>query len=544
MTPQEQAASLTRDEIASLLVSHRELTARNGELSSQNSELSTRVNELSRQVDWFKRQMFGSKSERRLLATPDGRQLALGEQLATTSPEPESKIKVPSHTRRRRKPAWETGSDDSGLRFDPSVPVTEIQVPNPEIADLPPDSYTVVGTKETYRLAQEAGAYKLLRYVRQVVKLKKDETFSCPPAPPSVLEKSFADVSLLAGILLDKFLFHLPLYRQHQRMLATGVHLGRSTLTLWTHRSIDLLMPIYEAQWASVLQSKVLAMDETPVKAGRVKPRGRSPGKMKTGFYWPVFGDRDEVVFPFSPSRSHAVVDELLGAYTGPLLSDGYEAYSRFAAKVEGLVHALCWSHLRRYFIDSESIEPELSQKALDQIASLYAHEATVRDRGLEGQKKLEYRAMHCKPLVDDFFEWLRELFHKHILLPTNPFTKAINYGLEREVGLRVFLEDPDVPIDTNHLERQVRPIAMGRRAWLFCWTEVGAQCVGVIHSLLATCRLQGVNPRTYLVDVLQRVETHPARDVHLLTPRLWKQHFADQPLQSDLDRIRHGSNG
>jgi transposase len=104
---------------------------------------------------------------------------------------------------------------------------------------------------------------------------------------------------------------------------------------------------------------------------------------------------------------------------------------------------------------------------------------------------------------------------------------------------LRVFLEYPNVPLDTNHLEREIRAIALGRRNWLFCWTEVGAQYMGIVQSLLASCRLQGVDPYVYLVDVLQRIDTHPAFDVHLLTPRLWKQHFADTPLRSDLDRLR-----
>jgi len=101
-----------------------------------------------------------------------------------------------------------------------------------------------------------------------------------------------------------------------------------------------------------------------------------------------------------------------------------------------------------------------------------------------------------------------------------------------------VFLANPDVPLDTNQLEREIRPVALGRKNWLFCWTEVGARHVGIIYSVLASCRLQGVDPYVYLVDALQRVDTHPALEVHLLTPRLWKQHFADQPLRSDLDRL------
>jgi transposase len=110
---------------------------------------------------------------------------------------------------------------------------------------------------------------------------------------------------------------------------------------------------------------------------------------------------------------------------------------------------------------------------------------------------------------------------------------------LEREAARKVVLASPNVPLDTNHLEREIRAIALGRRTWVFCWTEVGAHHVGSVQSLRASCRLQGGDPYLYLVEVLQRLDTHPACDVHLLTPRLWKQHFAANPLRSDLDRLR-----
>src|SRR5262249_40754549 len=124
-------------------------------------------------------------------------------------------------------------------------------------------------------------------------------------------------------------------------------------------------------------------------------------------------------------------------------------------------------------------------------------------------------------------------------LLPTNPFTQAARYALEREGALRVFLEYPDVPLDTNHLEREIRAIALGRRNWLFCWTEVGARYVGIVQSLIASCRLQGVDPYVYFVYFPQLFNPHPASDLPLLPPRLWKQHFAADPLRSDLDRRR-----
>ena len=125
----------------------------------------------------------------------------------------------------------------------------------------------------------------------------------------------------------------------------------------------------------------------------------------------------------------------------------------------------------------------------------------------------------------------------RECLEPSNLFCKAANYAFERRAGLEVFLADPAVPIDTNEIERSLRPIPMGRKNWLFCWTELGADYLGKIQSLLQTCRLQQVDPYTWLVDVLQRIDTHPAFDVHLLTPRLWKENFATNPLRSDVDR-------
>jgi len=510
MTLEEQAASLDRKSIVDLLASHQELVARN--------------EELMRQLEWFKKQLFGPKSERRWV-DPDGRQLSLGEWRQEESPGKE--ITVAEH-RRRSTTRHDEKPDVEELRFDDSVPVEEIRIENPAMDD----EHEIVSEKVTYRLAQKPASYLLLKYVRPVVKRKGDGKLSCPPAPASVLGKSIADVSLLACLAIDKFAYHLPLYRQHQRMSAAGIRLDRSTLTGLVHRTGDLLQPIYEAQWASVLAGDVIAMDETPIKAGR-----KVRGKMKTGYFWPIYGDRDEIVFPFSDSRSGELLQEALDGYEGVLLTDGYEPYERYAARVNEIVHAQCWSHARRKFLKAESVEPELTEQALGYIRSLYEEEARLKPRLMDGAKRLEKRATQCKPIVDEFFEWLKTTLRERVLLPRNPFTAAANYALDREDALRVFLEYPDVPVDTNHLEREIRPIALGRKNWMFCWTEIGAQYVGVFQSLLRTCRLQGVDPYTYLVDVLQRVEIHPASDVAALTPRLWKERFTADPLRSDIDR-------
>lgn len=530
MTLAEQAAALSPDEIVALLTAHQAL-------ARQKAELEARTADLTRQVEWFKRQLCGRKSERRLRA-PDAQQLPLAGLLPARSapadapPPPTETVKA--YHRRTRFASLEDAPDESGLRFDPSVPVEVIAVPNPDLVGLTENDYEVIGEKVTYRLAQRPGAYVLLKYVRPVIKRKATETLSCPPAPPAVFEKSLADVSLLAGLLLDKFRYHLPLYRQHQRLAHAGITLSRATLTQWVHRTAALLEPIYHALLSSILQSAVLAMDETPIKAGY-----KRKGRLETGYFWPLYGDQDEVAFPFAASRAGAVVREALGSFCGVLLTDGYIVYERFAQRVNHLVHAQCWSHARRKFVDAERAEPALVAQALDRIGALSEHEALMRQRGLEDEAKLAYRAEFAKPLVDAFFAWLQQTLTTQVLLPANPFTQAARYALEREAALRVFLEYPNVPLDTNHLEREIRAIALGRKNWLFCWTEVGARYVGIMQSLLASCRLQGVDPYVYLVDVLQRIDTHPAFEVHLLTPRLWKQHFADNPLRSDLDRLR-----
>ena len=515
MTLEEQAATLSPAEIVALL--------------AENATLK-------RQVEWFQRQLFGRKSEKRL-REPDPEQLTLAGMLTTPVPpaeQPPPLTETVNAYQRRFRLSGPELADESDLRFDDSVPVQEIVLTNPEVADLPPDAYEVIGEKVTYRLAQRPGAYVILKYRRPLTKRKATEVLSCPPAPPAIFEKSFADVSVLAGLLLDKFLYHLPLYRQHQRLQQAGIRVSRSTLTQWVQRAAELLEPIYYALLSSILQSHVLTMDETGVKAGR-----SGKGHLHKGYFWPLYGDKDEVAFPFAASRAQAVVREALGKFCGVLLTDGYIVYRLFAQKVQGLVQAQCWSHTRRQFVDIVGAEPRLVATALDHIEGFYREEAEIRRRGLVGEAKLAYRGEVTKPLVEAFFAWLKQTVMTEILLPTNPFGQAAEYALKREAALKVFLSDPDVPIDTNHLEREIRPVALGRKNWMFCWTEVGARHVGIIYSLLASCRLQGVDAYVYLVDVLQRVDTHPALEVHLLTPRLWKAHFAEQPLRSDLDRVR-----
>jgi transposase len=273
-------------------------------------ELVERVLDAQQQLEWMKRQLFGARSERRVVDVP-------AEQLWLGSLEPSSQ--TPPRTRTVREhvrctPPQVPAADESGLRFDADVPVHTIELQDESVSTLEPEQIVEVSQKVTHRLAQRPGAYVVLRYVRKTIKRRDTGALVSPPPLPSVLEKSYADVSLLAGMLVDKFLYYLPLYRQHQRLRAAGIDVSRTSLSNWVHRSIDLLAPIYQAQLDSILHSQVLAMDETPIRAGR-----QAKGKMRTAYFWPLYGDRDEVAFPYGNSRASVHIRTILGDFSGTL---------------------------------------------------------------------------------------------------------------------------------------------------------------------------------------------------------------------------------
>jgi transposase len=492
------------------------------------------VRDLSRQVEWLKRQMFGEKSERRLVdRDPTQGTLGQGFDAIPTDATAQKKIPVGAHERERKLKNAGAENEEFATFFDPTkVPVEVIAVANPEIEGLSADEYEIVGEKVTHRLAQRPGAYVVLKYVRQVYKLRKSERLTCAPAPLGVIEGSRADVSFITGMMVDKLVYHLPLYRQHQRLQAAGFRLSRQWLTQLMQTAVTLLEPIYDAHLASVLTSRIKAMDETPIKAGVV-----APGKMKQAYFWPVYGELDEIAFFYFPDRSYGNVADALGLKPpdrAVLISDGYGAYTEYAKKV-GLTHAHCWAHARREVYEARDIEPADAEQALEKIAEFYQIEEDIRVRNLSGSAKLAERQTRAKPKVEAFLRWVDKKFEQLGLLPSNPFLKALAYIRDRREELKVYLSDPDVPIDTNHLERALRAVPMGRKNWMFCWTELGAKHIGMMQSLLTTCRLHRIDPYDYLVDVLQRISQHPASRVDELTPRRWKELYAANPLRSPL---------
>ena len=515
------------ESLRSLIALARRLASDNAEMAAtiaaqeeRIAELVAQVAALAAQVVQLQRDLYGSRSERRKEEGDgkDGKDRRQGGK--------------PGRTKDRGDAV-----NDTGLRFGADAPVIDITVTPPEIEGLSEDDYEVISERVHCRVAALDWRHVVIRYRYLKVKIRETGALVSAPARESVFKNSAADVSFVAGMLIDKFQWHLPVHRQHQMLAAAGITVNRGSLSQWANRAVALLKPVHDAQWRSVLESAVIQMDETPIRAGR---QPGNPGSMKKGYFWPVLGDRGEVVFPFATSRRHEHAAEFLGEYSGTLVSDGYGAYEAYVAARGGAVtHQGCWIHTRRNFFEQKDNHPEMAEEALKLIGAIYRIEKEIG--GKPPARRLAVRRTRSRKAVDRFWDWCERTLKDPALTPKHPVRKAIGYATERKATLEVFLGDPDVPPDTNLVENKLRGAKLGQRNWMFAWTELGAEHAGIMNAMFATCRMQGVDPRVWLIDVLLRIDTHPASRVDELTPRRWKELFAHDPMTSDVAAVTAG---
>ncbi|MFT6271025.1 MAG: hypothetical protein ACJAVV_003865 [Alphaproteobacteria bacterium] len=245
-------------------------------------------------------------------------------------------------------------------------------------------------------------------------------------------------------------------------------------------KGIELLRTIARVQWQHILRGGHLAMDEVPMKAGRIDTTSRTASKMKQTYFWPIYGEDDEVAFTWSAGRGMAYVIEQLSGFTGTLLTDGYPAYNSVVKKLNeqahNVVHAGCWAHCRRMFEFALEDAPNEAQHALDIISKMYQVEKRIRENNMSYPDIQRMRTAYSTPVVDDFFTWLFEQRQRPEILPKSKMGKALYYAHNRQTKLKIYLTQPDVPVDTNHLERALRVVPLGRNNFKFCWTELGAE--------------------------------------------------------------------
>lgn len=488
-------------------------------------------------IDNLLKQIHGPLSERRSWESLEPElQLwleGLALELPPSSPPPSNDDKddetVGESEKRRRKKRTNVAKTGR-IQHDPNATILDFVVPNPSIEGIPAEELELVERKTTQKVVRVRSPYFILRVHHDIYRRKDCHEELHPVVLPEVLPNTIYDVGFIAGLAIDKYLFHLPTYRQHQAMMDGGIYLDRGQLTRVLHRAGELLEPVYEKLATSILNSKILTADETPT------PAGRKNGKMDKGYFWVFFGDQNEVHYLFSPSRGKVVLENALSMFQGTLVCDGYAAYESFVKAKPGVLLVQCWVHTRREFLEAEKREPERSKWVLRQIKSMYKIEEQVKDKPPD--QILQARQEKTKPIVLKLFEFLKTTIAEETFVPSDTFLAAANYALNREEPLKAFLENAEIPLDTNHLERELRGQAVGRKNWMFHVTEEGARHAAIFYSLIRSCLLVDVNPMDYLTDVLQRIDTHPSGQTELLIPRLWKEHFGGAPLRSPFHEV------
>ncbi len=339
------------------------------------------------------------------------------------------------------------------------------------------------------------------------------------PAPPRLIEGGLPTEALVAHVVVSKYADHLPLYRQAQIYSRQGIDLDRSTLADWTGRAAFLLRPLHERLLDQLKASPKLFADETTAP---VLDPGR--GRTKTGQFWAYarddrpWGGADPpgVVFVYAPDRTSERPIEHLNGFAGVLQVDGYGGYRKIG-RSNAVALAFCWSHVRRGFYELAAAgSAPIASEALERIGALYAVEADIRGRPAE-ERRAE-RVARSRPIVQALEPWLRSKLD--LVSKKSKLAEAIRYALSRWDGLTRFLDDGRIEIDSNVVERAIRPLALGRKNHLFAGSDGGAEHWAVLASLIATCKLNDVDPQAYLADVINRiVQAHPMSRLDELLP-------------------------
>jgi hypothetical protein len=340
------------------------------------------------------------------------------------------------------------------------------------------------------------------------------------PAPERVAEHSLAAPGLLAQLLVAKYCDHLPFYRQEQIFKQRhGVFIARQQMVQWAAQSVRLLSAISRCLKEQLQRSPYVQVDETPVRY----QDPNLPGRCGQGYLWTGLVPGQCVVYEWHASRAARCVGSLLGEnFSGKLQCDGYSAYPAFAKEKDNLKLFGCWAHARRGFYEAKEKAPKAAGWMLNQIGLLYGWERDLRQSRAGPAARQAHRSAHSRMVVERFHRALKRLQSRY--LPQSPMGQAISYALNQWATLQRFMDHGEVEIDNNLVENAIRPTAIGKKNWLFFGSEEAGQRSAVIYTLIENCRMHGVEPYTYLKDVLERLPTMTNQQVAQLTPLNWKK--------------------
>ncbi len=494
--------ALDPNELKALIVSQHEL------IVSRDSE----IEQLKLLIAKLRRMQFGRKSEKldrqieQLELRLEALQLNDAEKAAAL-PEPIANLK--SVTRSARKPL-------------PAHLPREVRsyLPKQEACPDCGGELKHLGEDVSEMLEIEPLRFKVIRQVRPKLACAGCERIVQAEAPSRPIARGIAGPGLLAHVLVSKYGDHLPLYRQSEIYAREGVELDRSTLADWVCETSALLEPLVEALRRHVMAAEKLHADDTPVP---VLAPGN--GKTKTGRLWTYVrddrpaGDRTPpaVWFAYTPDRKGEHPKAHLSKFQGTLQADGYAGFEQI---YEGghIQEAACWAHVRRKFYDLEQAHKSpVAKEALGRIGALYAVESDIHGRAPEERR--EIRNIRSRPLLESLKQWLEETLGK--LSKKSDTAIAVRYALGRWDALMRYCDDGRLEIDNNAAERALRAVALGRKNYLFAGSDRGGESAAAIYSLIGTAKLNGIDPESYLRNVLSRIAEHPINRIEELLP--WK---------------------
>ena len=375
------------------------------------------------------------------------------------------------------------------------------------------EKYAFLGWEESVEYEFVPAHFKKIVHRREKKACTCGQHILTGPAPIRVSDGVIYGPGMHAHVIVSKCLDSIPFYRLSKQFERTGIPMARSTICDMFHRSAGLLAPIYDRIVELIPQEKYVNADETRIKV-------QEEEKTREAWMWTFIGG-PFVAYVFSPSRSGETPVKILGDSKGILQADQYSGYNQVTTP-DKRDRAGCMGHARRKFFEAKDKAPELVEHVLDQVLELYIVEYDAADEEILGtEKHLMMRQVRSKPILEELKEYLENEKPNH--LPKGPVGKAIGYFTGNYDALELFLTDPNIPLDNNVSERQLRLIALGRKNYLFVGHDVAGQNLAILQTFVATCVANGVNPQEYLTDVLIRIQTHPQSKIDELLPHLWK---------------------
>lgn len=463
---------------------------------------------------------YGVKSDQ----LSDGQLSLLEEEPGVTDAE------VESETQRSEEEKRETGRRPQRPRQHPGR--TELPAHLERIEKI------LACTPEQCRCAQCGGEKKLIgydtseeldmkpaQYFVNVIKREKRACGKCEEMgvstaaleQPKMVEKGKASDAVVVDVVVKKYCDHQPLYRQIMILeREAGIDLSRMTLCGWVMQAGTWLEAVSEAMRADLFAGQYIQADETPVGV----QSDQCVGKNHRSYLWQFSRPGGPVIFDFQMGRSREGPAKFLGKFEGILQSDGYGAYDKIGGK--GMIHAGCMAHLRRGFIDALKLAPgnAAAEAIVAGIAELYAVEKRAREAGMSADERQRLRQMESVPVLERLKSQIVAL--RQEVLPKSALGKACDYALRQWSRVEVYASHGEVEIDNNWCENAMRPVALGRKNWLHIGSEEAGPRIAAISSVIETCRRLGINVREYLLDVLPKIPTWPARRIAELTPMAW----------------------